>query len=156
MNHGGTPDTSRAPIIDPADVPTTLSALAGSHPVSVARASSPPVNQAPPITPPAPSTSPTRGDPLRVIYRTKSMKLRPWPGARLRRRRIWVVLPFAALVVAQRRIARRRALVRSLDVELLVGRDLVRLQLFRLGVLFAFDHEWPLPVAGGGETVSSV
>src|SRR2546423_10410019 len=62
MNHGGTPDASSPPIIDPAEVPTMRSALAGSQPVSVARASRPPVSQAPPITPPAPSTSPTRGD----------------------------------------------------------------------------------------------
>ena len=59
MNHGGTPAASSAPIIEPALVPTMRSAVAGSHPVSVARACSPPVSHAPPITPPAPSTSPT-------------------------------------------------------------------------------------------------
>ena len=58
MNHGGTPDARRAPIIDPADVPTMQSALAGSQPVCSASASSPPVSQAPPLTPPAPSTRP--------------------------------------------------------------------------------------------------
>jgi hypothetical protein len=62
MNHGGTPDASSAPIIEPAEVPTMRSALIGSQPVSVASASSPPVSQAPPITPPAPSTRPTFGD----------------------------------------------------------------------------------------------
>ena len=36
------------------------SALAGSQPVSVASAARPPVSHAPPMTPPAPSTSPTR------------------------------------------------------------------------------------------------
>src|SRR3954449_2569630 len=59
MNHGGTPDASSAPIIEPALVPTMYSALAGSQPVSCAIASRPPVSQAPPMTPPAPSTSPT-------------------------------------------------------------------------------------------------
>src|SRR4051794_31904073 len=59
MNHGGTPDASSAPIMLPALVPTTYSALAGSQPVSRAIASSPPVSQAPPMTPPAPRTSPT-------------------------------------------------------------------------------------------------
>src|SRR5690242_13330785 len=54
MNQGGTPDASSAPIMLPALVPTTYSALAGSQPVSRAIASSPPVSQAPPMTPPAP------------------------------------------------------------------------------------------------------
>ena len=63
MNHGGTPDATSAPIIEPADVPTIRSALAGSQPVSVASASRAPVSHAPPITPPAPSTSPTLGEP---------------------------------------------------------------------------------------------
>ena len=59
MNHGGTPAASSAPIIEPALVPTIRSALAGSHPVSVASACNPPVSQAPPMTPPAPRTRPT-------------------------------------------------------------------------------------------------
>ena len=58
MNHGGTPPASSAASIEPADVPTMISALAGSQPVSVASASRPPVSQAPPCTPPAPRTSP--------------------------------------------------------------------------------------------------
>src|SRR3954471_18748746 len=70
MNHGGTPEASRAPIIEPALVPTTYSALAGSQPVSRAIASSPPVSHAPPITPPAPRTSPTLTSipPRREVY----------------------------------------------------------------------------------------
>ena len=59
MNHGGRPAAVKAPMTEPADVPTMRSALPGSHPVSVASASSAPVSQAPPATPPAPSTSPT-------------------------------------------------------------------------------------------------
>src|SRR4051812_11155192 len=58
-NQGGTPEASSAPIMLPAEVPTTYSALAGSQPVCRAIASSPPVSQAPPMTPPAPSTRPT-------------------------------------------------------------------------------------------------
>ena len=61
MNQGGTPEAQREPIIEPAEVPTMWSALAGSQPVSRASASRPPVSQAPPITPPAPRTSPMRG-----------------------------------------------------------------------------------------------
>ena len=61
MNQGGTPDAHSAPIIEPAEVPTMWSALIGSQPVSCASACRPPVSQAPPITPPAPSTSPTLG-----------------------------------------------------------------------------------------------
>src|SRR4051812_39628200 len=70
MNHGGTPEASSAPIMLPADVPTTYSALAGSHPVCRAIASSPPVSQAPPMTPPAPSTRPTLTalPPRREVY----------------------------------------------------------------------------------------
>ena len=59
MNHGGSPEASRPPIIAPAEVPTMRSALPGSQPVSDARASSAPVSHAPPMTPPAPRTSPT-------------------------------------------------------------------------------------------------
>src|SRR4051794_2955949 len=59
MNHGGSPDASSAPIIDPAEVPTMFSALPGSQPDSAVSASSAPVSQAPPMTPPAPRTSPT-------------------------------------------------------------------------------------------------
>ncbi len=59
MNHGGIPAARSAPIIEPAEVPTMWSALPGSHPVSRATASRPPVSHAPPMTPPAPSTSPT-------------------------------------------------------------------------------------------------
>jgi hypothetical protein len=59
MNQGGTPEAMSAPIIEPADVPTTYSALPGSQLVSRAIASSPPVSHAPPSTPPAPNTSPT-------------------------------------------------------------------------------------------------
>ena len=59
MNQGGIPDATSAPIIDPAEVPTMYSAPAGSHSVSRASASSAPVSQAPPRTPPAPSTNPT-------------------------------------------------------------------------------------------------
>ncbi len=61
MNHGGVPQASRAPIIEPAEVPTMKSALPGSHPLSVAIACSAPASHAPPSTPPAPSTSPTFG-----------------------------------------------------------------------------------------------
>src|SRR4051794_18352983 len=60
MNQGGTPAATREPIIDPAEVPTMYSALPGSQRVAWAMAYMPPVNQAPPRTPPAPSTSPTR------------------------------------------------------------------------------------------------
>jgi hypothetical protein len=59
MNQAGTPAAMRAPIIETAEVPTMYSALPGSQRVSRARASSPPVSQAPPSTPPAPITSPT-------------------------------------------------------------------------------------------------
>src|SRR3954447_14574490 len=59
MNQGGTPQATSDPIIDPALVPTMLSALIGSQPVSRASAYRPPVSQAPPRTPPAPRTSPT-------------------------------------------------------------------------------------------------
>src|SRR5205085_3384209 len=112
MNHGGTPEASRAPIIEPAEVPTMRSALAGSHPVSVASASRPPVSQAPPITPPAPSTSPTRGDPLLGMAQTI----------------LGLSVP-VLVIVAERRLARLRALARALDVELIVGRDLLRFRL---------------------------
>jgi hypothetical protein len=61
MNHGGTPPASNAPIIDPALVPRMTSAVAGSHPVPSVTAASAPASQAPPRTPPAPSTRPTRG-----------------------------------------------------------------------------------------------
>ena len=64
MNQGGTPEATSAPIIEPADVPTMWSALPGSHSVSRASASSAPVSQAPPRTPPAPSTNPTFTMPL--------------------------------------------------------------------------------------------
>src|SRR3954451_15454602 len=70
MNHGGTPQASSEPIIDPADVPTMTSAVAGAHPVASARAASPPASHAPPRTPPAPSTSPTRGRSPVVTTRT--------------------------------------------------------------------------------------
>ena len=59
MNQGGTPPASSAASIEPAEVPTITSALAGSQPVSSATASSAPTSQAPPWTPPAPRTSPT-------------------------------------------------------------------------------------------------
>ena len=59
MNQGGIPATQSEPTTEPAEVPTTTSAVAGSQPVSLASASSPPVSQAPPWTPPAPRTSPT-------------------------------------------------------------------------------------------------
>src|SRR6185437_4703915 len=79
MNQGGTPDAQSAPIIDPADVPTTWSALAGSQPVSRASASRPPVSHAPPSTPPAPSTSPTLMPPSfirRILpYRGRSRRV---------------------------------------------------------------------------------
>ncbi len=61
MNQGGTPHATRAPIIEPADVPTMYSALPGSQPVSLAIACSAPVIQAPPSVPPAPSTKPILG-----------------------------------------------------------------------------------------------
>src|SRR4051794_39255571 len=60
MNHGGTPAATSDPIIDPAEVPTMYSALPGSQRVALAMAYMPPVSQAPPRTPPAPSTRPTR------------------------------------------------------------------------------------------------
>src|SRR5688572_28710457 len=47
--------------MEPADVPTTTLADRGSQPVTSARAASTPAWNAPPATPPAPSTSPTRG-----------------------------------------------------------------------------------------------
>ena len=59
MNHGGTPAAVKAPITEPAEVPTMRSALPGSQPVSRAIACSAPVSHAPPSTPPAPRTSPT-------------------------------------------------------------------------------------------------
>ncbi len=59
MNQGGTPAATSVPTIDPAEVPTMKSALPGSQSVSRASAWRPPVSQAPPSTPPAPSTSPT-------------------------------------------------------------------------------------------------
>ena len=62
MNQGGTPAATRAPIIEPAEVPTMNSELPGSQSVSFASALSPPVSHAPPSTPPAPSTSPTLTD----------------------------------------------------------------------------------------------
>jgi hypothetical protein len=72
MNHGGSPEASRPPIIAPAEVPTMRSALPGSQPVSDARASSAPVSHAPPMTPPAPRTSPTlTGDRLAVAWRKR-------------------------------------------------------------------------------------
>src|SRR5690348_7989864 len=49
-----------APTMDPADVPSTKSALPGSHPVSVAIACSAPTIQAPPTVPPPDSTSADR------------------------------------------------------------------------------------------------
>src|SRR4051794_27118695 len=61
MNHGGTPQASREPIIEPADVPTMTSACAGSHRVCSTNADSEPASHAPPSPPPAPRTSPTRG-----------------------------------------------------------------------------------------------
>jgi hypothetical protein len=36
MNHGGRPETTSAPTMAPAEVPTSRSADPGSHPVSVA------------------------------------------------------------------------------------------------------------------------
>src|SRR3954447_24060811 len=75
MNHGGTPDASSAPIMLPAEVPTTYSALAGSQPVSRAIASSPPVSQAPPMTPPAPRTRPTLGP---LLLTRRSVRARLW------------------------------------------------------------------------------
>src|SRR4051795_6669768 len=68
MNQGGTPAATSPPIMDPAEVPTIRSALAGSHRVSEARASRPPVSQAPPRTPPAPSTRPTRLGDLSEVF----------------------------------------------------------------------------------------
>ena len=54
-----TPSRSIVPVIDPADVPTTMSAERGSHPVDSCRADRTPAWYACPTTPPAPSTSPT-------------------------------------------------------------------------------------------------
>jgi hypothetical protein len=51
----------RAAAVDPADVPTTTSASRASHPISSARAVSTPAWNAVPVSPPAPSTRPTRG-----------------------------------------------------------------------------------------------
>ena len=48
------------PEIEPADVPTMIDACRGSHPVPSASAASTPAWKAPPATPPAPSTNPTR------------------------------------------------------------------------------------------------
>ena len=48
MNQGGIPATHSDPITEPAEVPTTTSAVAGSQPVSSASASSAPVSHAPP------------------------------------------------------------------------------------------------------------
>ena len=48
MNQGGRPLAQSDPIIEPAEVPTMISAVDGSQPVSVASASRPPVSQAPP------------------------------------------------------------------------------------------------------------
>lgn len=79
MNQGGTPAATRAPIIDPAEVPTMRSALPGSQPVSSAIAARPPVSHAPPRTPPAPSTNPT----LTTGHRT------PGPGHPPTARRRW-------------------------------------------------------------------
>src|SRR2546430_393789 len=60
MNHGGTPPAATiVPMTEPADVPTTTSALPGSPPVSSTSAYSAPGSHAPPVTPPAPRTRPT-------------------------------------------------------------------------------------------------
>src|SRR3954467_14237051 len=104
MNQGGTPAASSAPIIEPPVFPTTESASAGSQPVSVASAWRPPVSQAPPITPPAPRTSP--------ILIAGSV-----------RQRLLLIVVFLGRVVP------RGALVRRLDVELVVVRDV------RIGLL---------------------
>src|SRR3954453_20967937 len=62
MTQGGPPDASSAPIMLPALVPTTYSALAGSQPVSRAIASRPPVSEGPSINTPLPRPRPTLKD----------------------------------------------------------------------------------------------
>src|SRR2546423_94397 len=109
MNHGGTPQASRPPIIEPALVPTMYSAVDASQPVSRAIASRPPVSHAPPMTPPAPSTSPTLG-PCPLTYRSVRPCLSPCQ---------WHSFVLVAVVVF-RRIVAGRALVRGLDVELVL------------------------------------
>ena len=59
----GTPCRSRAPTTDPAEVPTTMSAVRGSQPRSCSIAARAAVWYAMPITPPPPITSPTRTAP---------------------------------------------------------------------------------------------
>ena len=77
MYQGGTPQASSVPMTEPALVPTTRSALPGSQPVSSTSAASAPCSQAAPRTPPAPSTSPTRG---RADSMPAHGSLRPVPG----------------------------------------------------------------------------
>src|SRR5437899_12822966 len=86
MNQAGTPQAVSAPTIAPAEVPTTYSASPGNQPLARASASSAPVIQAPPMTPPPPSTRPTLGEltspkpyPCRVLQP-------PYVGRRLARR----------------------------------------------------------------------
>ncbi len=57
------PARRKAPVSEPAEVPTTSVAARGSNPVASARAERTPAWKAPPTTPPAPSTSPTRAAP---------------------------------------------------------------------------------------------
>src|SRR5215210_6209448 len=88
MNQGGTPAAVKAPIIEPAEVPTMWSALPGSQPVWRQIASRPPVSHAPPSTPPAPRTSPTfirRAPPAQVTrgqHIGNGCVIHPGPGMR--------------------------------------------------------------------------
>src|SRR5436305_14334779 len=142
MNHGGTPDASSEPIIAPADVPTTRSALAGSQPVSVASACSPPVSQAPPMTPPAPSTRPTFMLLRPRSYPCPSLGSRTPRGGGLNRRSVLVVLvgvPVVVLEALEVGIVELDvvggSLVRALDLELVGGRDVLWIVLDHLQYL---------------------
>src|SRR2546421_1313801 len=89
MNHGGTPPAATiVPITEPADVPTTTSALPGSHPVSSTSAYSAPVSHAPPVTPPAPRTRPTFMERLYRRRATERWNFRPPLAGSPRRERI--------------------------------------------------------------------
>src|SRR4051812_48337453 len=82
MNHGGTPAATSDPIIDPAEVPTMYSALPGSQRVAWATAYMPPVSQAPPRTPPAPSTRPTRLGPAGLRSEAEVLITQSYPRRR--------------------------------------------------------------------------
>src|SRR4051795_12696166 len=60
MYAGGIPVAASVPMTEPAEVPTMTSASEQRHPVSDSRASSAPISQEAPTTPPAPRTRPTR------------------------------------------------------------------------------------------------